>query len=169
MENDKKKVPEALGVLRFEIQLRKKSKYLERRQGKKKLTLQEVLQLEIAYCSLVEVLDKMSLSTEFLARDAALSVLDANFSPRKATRFLGLLRRLETGTMEHLKHVASRSTYYSDKKELSALGLWPPSTGPTKLPGLQLPPLKELLSEQIVLIPKPPALIDGVNQIESAA
>lgn len=172
LANDKKKVPEALGVLRFEIQLRKKSKYLERRLRKKNLTLQDVLQPEIGYCNLVEVLDKMSLSTEFLARDTALSVLDANFSPRKATRFLGLLRRLETGTMEHLKHVASRSTYYSDKKELSALGLWPPSAGPMSLPALAMPPLEELLSEQIVLMEEPPALIDRVDsssQIESAA
>jgi hypothetical protein len=156
-ENDKKKVAEALGVLRFELQLRKKSKYLERRQGKKKLTLRDVLQPEIGYCCLVEILDKMSLSIEFLARDAALSVLDANFSPRKATRFLGLLRRLETGTMENLKHAISRSTYYSDKRELSALGLWPPSAGPVSLPALEMPPLEELLSEQIVLMPRAPS------------
>jgi len=161
LANDKKKVPEALGVLRFEIQLRKKSKYLERRLRKKKLTLQDVLQLEIGYCNLVEVLDKMSLSTEFVARDAALSVLDANFSPRKATRYAGLLRRLETGTMEDLKHFTSRSTYYSDKGELSRLGLWPPSAGSVSLPALAMPPLEELLSDQIVLLPN--------SRIESAA
>ncbi len=146
-ENDKKKLAEALGILRFEIQLRKKCRYLERRQGKKRLTLHDVLQLEIAYCCLVEALDKMSLSTTFLARDAALSVLDANFSPRKATRFLGLLRRLETGTMENLKHVASRSTYYSDKRELSGLGLWPPSAGPVSLPALKMPPIESFRQE----------------------
>lgn len=163
-ENDKKRVAEALGVLRFEIQLRKKSKYLERRQGNKKLTLQDVLQPQIAYCSLVEVLDKMSLSTQFLARDAARSVLDANFSFPKATRLLGFLRRLETGTMEDLKRATSRSTYYADKRELSGLGLWPPSAGPTTLPALAMPPLEELLSEQIVLMPRtpsePPAFAD---------
>jgi hypothetical protein len=172
LENDKKKVPEALGVLRFEIQLRKKSRYLERRLRKKKLTLQDVLRLEIGYCNLVEVLDKMSLSTEFLARDAALSVLDANFSHRKATRYAGLLRRLETGTMENLKHFTSRSTYYSDKGELSRLGLWPPSAGSVSLPALAMPPLEEFLPEQIALMAKPPALIDGADsssQIESAA
>jgi hypothetical protein len=172
LANDKKKVPEALGVLRFEIQLRKKSQYLERRLRKKKLTLQDVLRLEIAYCNLVEVLDKMSLSTEFLARDAALSVLDANFSPRKATRYAGLLRRLETGTMENLKHFTSRSTYYDDKRELSRLGLWPPSAGPVSLPALAMPPLKKLLSGQTVLRPTSPTLIDCADssgQIESAA
>ena len=161
LENDKKKVADALGVLRFEIQLRKKSQYLERRLRKKKLTLQDVLRLEIAYCNLVEVLDKMTLSTEFLARDAALSVLDANFSPRKATRYAGLLRRLETGTMETLKHFTSRSTYYDDKRELSRLGLWPPSAGPVSLPALAMPPLEELRSDQIVLLPD--------SRIESAA
>jgi hypothetical protein len=157
LENDKKKAAEALGVLRFEIQLRKKSGYLQRRQGKKKLTLQDVLQPEIAYCCLVEILDKMSLSTEFLARDAARSVLDANFSFQKATRLLGFLRRLETGTMEDLKRATSRSTYYSDKGELSRLGLWPPSAGPVSLPALAMPPLEELLSEQTVLIPRAPS------------
>jgi hypothetical protein len=161
LENDKKKDSDALGVLRFEIQLRKKSQYLERRLRKKKLTLQDVLRLEIAYCNLVEVLDKMTLSTEFLARDAALSVLDANFSPRKATRYAGLLRRLETGTMETLKHFTSRSTYYDDKRELSRLGLWPPSAGPVSLPALAMPPLEELRSDQIVLLPD--------SRIESAA
>jgi len=172
LENDKKKVAEALGVLRFEIQLRKKSQYLERRLRKKKLTLQDVLRLEIAYCCLVEILDKMSLSTEFLARDAALGVLDANFSPRKATRYLGLLRRLETGTMENLKHATSRSTYYADKRELSALGLWPTSAGPVRLPALAMPPLEELLSAQTVLRQTSPTLIDCADssgQIESAA
>jgi hypothetical protein len=172
LENDKKKVPEALGVLRFEIQLRKKSQYLQRRQGKKKLTLRDVLQPEIGYCSLVEILDKMSLSTEFLARDASRSILDQNFTFRKATRLLGLLRRLETGTMDDLKHATSRSTYYSDKRELSGLGLWPPSVGPVSLPALAMPPLEELLSEQIVLMPTSPTLIDcddSSGQIESAA
>jgi hypothetical protein len=61
-ENDKKKVAEALGVLRFELQLRKKSKYL-----------------------------------------------------------------------------------------------WPPSAGPLSLPALAMPPLEELLSEQIVLMPRAPS------------
>jgi hypothetical protein len=95
LANDKKKVPEALGVLRFEIQLRKKSQYLERRLRKKKLTLQDVLRLEIAYCNLVEFLDKMSLSTQFLARDAARSTLDGNFGFQKATRLLGFLAVLK--------------------------------------------------------------------------
>jgi len=151
LANDKKKIAKALGVLRFEIQLRKKSGYLQRRQGKKKLTLQDVLQPEIAYCCLVEILDKMSLSTEFLARDAARSVLDANFGFQKATRLLGFLRRLETETMEDLKRAIARSSYYKDKGELSRLGLWPPSAGPVSLPALAMPPLEELLSDSSIL------------------
>jgi hypothetical protein len=167
LANDKKKVAEALGVLRFEFQLRKKSKYLERRQGKKKLTLQDVLQLEIGYCCLVEVLDKMSLSIEFLARDAALDVLDARFPPRKATRLLGTLRRLETGTMENLKRATSRSTYYADKRELSGLGLWPPSAGPTTLPALQLPPIETFLSAEAAFCESVGTEEDNTHAIKS--
>jgi hypothetical protein len=167
LANDKKKVAEALGVLRFEIQLRKKSKYLERRQGKKKLTLQDVLQLEIGYCCLVEVLDKMSLSTEFLARDASRSVLDANLPYRKATRLLGLLRRLETGTMDDLKHATKRSTYYSDKRELSGLGLWPPSAGPVRLPALEMPPIETFLSAEAAFCDSVSTEEDNTHAIKS--
>ena len=59
LEKDKKTVAEARGILRFEIQHRKKSGFLQRRQHKKKLTLQDVLRPEIAYCSLVETLNAM--------------------------------------------------------------------------------------------------------------
>ena len=92
--------------------------------------------------------------------------------PELGLRYAGLLRRLETGTMENLKHVTSRSTSYKDKGELSRLGLWPPSAGPVSLPALAMPPLEELLSEQIVLMPTSPTLIDCADssgQIESAA
>lgn len=154
LANDKKKVPEALGVLRFELQLRKKSQYLERQLRKKKLALKDVLRLEIAYCNLVGVLDKMALSTEFVARDAARGTLDGNFGFQKATRLLGFLRRLETETMEDLKRAVARSSYYKDKGELSRLGLWPPSAGLVSLPALVMPPLEELLSEQTVLMPR---------------
>jgi hypothetical protein len=44
-----------------------------------------------------------------------------------------------------------------DKGELSRLGLWPPSAGPVSLPALAMPPLEELLSEQIVLMPGAPS------------
>jgi hypothetical protein len=167
LENDKKAVDEALGILRFEIQLRKKSGYLQRRQCNKKLKLQHVLKPEIAYCCLVEALDKMSLSIEFLARDASRTVLDENFSFRKATRLLGLLRRLETGTMEDLKHATSRSTYYTDKRELSGLGLWPPSAGPTSLPALAMPPIETFLSAEAAFCESVRPEEENTNAIKS--
>jgi len=148
LEHDKKAVAQARGILRFEIQLRKKSGFLQRRLRKKKLTLHDVLKPEIAYCTLVETLEKMCLGVGFLAQDAARTALDEHFSPRKATRLLGILRRLETGTMEGLKDLTSRSTYYSDKKDLRLLGLWPPSASPVTLPALALPPLETFLSAE---------------------
>ena len=146
LEHDKKTVPEARGTLRFEIQLRKKSGFLQRRQKNKDLKLQDVLKPEIAYGCLVETLDKMSLAVDFRAQDGVRNILDEKFSFRKATRLLGILRRLEAGSMEDLKHGTSRSTYYSDKRDLRALGLWPPSAGPVTLPALEMPPLETVLS-----------------------
>jgi hypothetical protein len=150
-EKDKKAIAEARGILRFEIQLRKKSGYLQRRQQKEKLTLQDVLKPEIAYCCLVETLEKMCLGIGFVAQDAARSILDEHFSYRKTTRLLGVLRRLQTETMEDLRRATSRSSYYSDKKDLRALGLWPPSAGSVSLPALEMPPLKSVLSAEATL------------------
>jgi len=50
--------------------------------------------------------------------------------------------------MEGLKDLTSRSTYYSDKKDLRLLGLWPPSASPVTLPALALPPLETFLSAE---------------------
>jgi hypothetical protein len=176
LEKDKKTIDEARGVLRFEIQIRKKSGFLQRRQHNKKLTLQDVLIPEIAYCCLVETLEKMCCGQGFQTQDAARQILDENFSFRKSTRLLGVLRRLQTESMDDIKRACGRSTFYTDKKELKLLGLWPPSAGPVDLPGLQLPPLQELLSEQIVStaepVPESPALVDCVDflaQAEKAA
>ena len=151
LEHDKKAVAEALGILRFEIQIRRKSGFLQRLLGKKKLTLRDVLKPEIAYRCLVEFLDKMSLSVDFQAQDAVRNILDEKFSFRKATRLLGILWRLESGPMEDLKQAASRSTYYSDKRELRLLGLWPPSAGPNSLPALVMPPLETILSADVTV------------------
>jgi hypothetical protein len=151
LEQNKKAVAQARGILRFEIQLRKKSGFLQRRQHKKKLTLEDVLRPETAYGGLVETLDKMSLALDFQAQDGARNILDAKFAFRKSTRLLGILRRLEAGSMEDLKQVTSRSMYYSDKKDLRALGLWPPSAGPVTLPALELPPLETILSAEAKL------------------
>ena len=151
LEQDKKAVAEGRGTLRFEIQIRKKSGFLQRRQRNKKLTLQDVLKPEIAYCCLVETLDKMSLAVDFQTQDASRNILDEKFSFRKGTRLLGILRRLETGTMDDLRLATSRSTYYSDKRDLRVLGLWPPSAGPVLLPALEMPPLETLISAEAPL------------------
>ena len=75
-------------------------------------------------------------------------------SYQKATRLLGVTQRLMTGTIEEIKLLASRSTFYADKRELRRLGLWPPSAVSVDLPGLRLPPLEQLLSDYIVLLPQ---------------
>jgi hypothetical protein len=74
LERDKKAVPEARGILRFEIQLRKKSGFLQRRLRNKKLTLRDVLKPEISYCTLVEILEQMCLGVGFVSQDAALAI-----------------------------------------------------------------------------------------------
>jgi hypothetical protein len=139
----------------------KKSGFLQRRQKTKHLKLRNALKSEIAYCCLAETLNKMCVDLRFVAQDAARSVLDWHFFYRKATRLLGSLRRLDTGTMDDHRKSTSRSAFFSDKQDLKRLGLWPPSAVASELPGLQLPPLEELLSDQIVLPPK--------SRLESAA
>jgi hypothetical protein len=143
LEVDRRDVPEAKGVLRFEIQTRKKSQFLQRRLKAKNLTLAEVTNPRVAYACLIETLNKMGCDLKFVTRDRARDILDAQFGYRKATRLLGVLRRLETEPMEHLRSTSARSTYYADKRDLLAWGLWPPSFAQTDLPGLQLPPFGE--------------------------
>ncbi len=151
LEKDKKTVAEARGILRFEIEFLKKSGFLQRRLGKKKLTLQDVLTPAFAYCRLVEMLNAMCLGVGFESQDRARQILDENFAFPKATRLLGLLRRLQTETMDDLRRNCGRSTYYSDKKELRVLGLWPPSAGPVSLPALEMPPLETILSAEAAI------------------
>jgi hypothetical protein len=146
LEVDNKDIPEARGVLRFEIQLRKKSQYLQHRLSEKRLSLNDVLQPSLAYACLAETLNKMSLDLKFFPQDAARSTLDATFSFRKATRLLGILRRLQSEGMKGLRTISARSTYYADKRELRSLGLWPPSATGKELPGLAMPPLDVLLA-----------------------
>src|SRR5260370_42076884 len=172
LEREKKAVPIAKGMLRFEHQIGKQSGLLERRLKAESLTFSNVLTPSRAYKSLEETLHKMCLDTVFLARDAARNALDSAFSYQKATRLLGVIQRLMTGTIEEIKLLSSRSTFYADKRELRRLGLWPPSAVPVDLPGLHLPPLEQLLSDQIVLLPKSPTFIDCADspaRIESAA
>ena len=146
LEVDEEDIADARGVLRFEIQLRKTTRFLQRRLKKKYLTLQDVLKPELSYCTLVETLNTMCLGLGFETLDAARKLLDEHFSYRKATRLLGLLQRLQTETMEDLKRGLSRSTFYSDKADLRRLGMWPPSAGSVSLPALEMPPLESILS-----------------------
>jgi hypothetical protein len=148
LETEKKTVAEARGILRFEIQNRKKSGLLQRRLHKKKLTFQDVLRPEIAYCSLVETLNAMCLGVGFQAQDIGRQILDLNLPYSKATRLLGMLLRLQTETMEDLRRKCGRSTYYLDKNILRGLGLWPPSMGAVSLPALAMPPLETVLSAE---------------------
>lgn len=150
LEKEEKDVPEARGILRFEVQIRKKSKYLQYRLGTTTLKMVDVLDPVLAYRCLVETLDKMGLQSKFICRDSARTLLDAKFGYRRATYLLGTVRRLETEGVESVKGTSSRSTFYSDKRALRDLGLWPPSSGPTDLPGLQLPSLEELCSDGVV-------------------
>jgi len=146
LEKDNKTVAEARGILRFEIEYKKKSGFLQRRLRQKKLTLQDVLRPEFAYCRLVEMLNAMCLGVGFEAQDRARQILDENFAFPKATRLLGLLRRFQTETVEDVRRNCGRSTFYSDKKDLRLLGLWPPSAGRVSLPALEMPPLETMLS-----------------------
>src|SRR5258708_18601198 len=90
----------------------------------------------------------MCIGVGFQCGDVAGSLVDERFRVRKATRLLGLLARLETMTMDDLRHANSRSTFYSDKGELRELGLWPPSVGTVSLPALEMPQLENLLSAE---------------------
>jgi hypothetical protein len=148
LEVDKKDIPEAHGILRFEVQLRKKSQYLQHRLREKKLLLHDVLRPQLAYACLAETLNKMCLDLVFLPQDAARDVLDKMFGYRKATRLLGILRRLESEDMDGLRRTSARSTYYADKRDLRRLGLFPPSASALELPGLVMPPLEDLLAQR---------------------
>ena len=167
LEKDKKTVAEARGILRFEIEYKKKSGFLQRRLRKKKLMLEDVLRPDIAYCRLVEMLNAMCLGVGFEARDKARQILDENFAFPKATRLLGLLWRLQTETMDDLRRNCGRSTYYADKKELRELGLWPPSAGPISLPALEMPPLETMLSADAGLNDPEETLCDLSNTEEA--
>jgi len=146
LEVDKKNIPEARGLLRFEVQLRKKSQYLQRRLKEKTLSLNHVLEPQVAYACLAETLNKMCLDLKFLPQDAARDLLDNSFSFRKSTRLLGILRRFESEGMNGLRTNSARSTFYADKRDLRRLGLWPPSATNKELPGLVMPPLDEVLA-----------------------
>jgi hypothetical protein len=148
LEVEKKDVPTARGILRIEVQIRKKSQYLQRRLASKNPSLGDVLQPPVAHACLVETLNKMCLDLKFVPQDQARILLDSIFPFRKATRLLGILRRLQSEGMRRLRTSSARSTYYADKRDLRGLGLWPPSATRLELPGLNMPALNDLLSQQ---------------------
>jgi hypothetical protein len=149
-DKEKLDVPAAKGVLRFELELKKKSGFIERRLRQKHLTFRDVLAPAVAYRFLDEALTKMCLNADFITHDQAKDVLDLNCTYVKATRLLGILRRLEYGSMQDVKALSSRSSFYSDRKSLRDFGLWPPSSTRIALAGLRLPPLGDLLSNLFV-------------------
>ncbi len=149
-EKDKLDSANAKGILRFEIELKKKSGFLERRLRQKRLTFREVLDPEAAHMFLNDALTQMCLNATFLTYDRAKDVLDLNYRYARATRLLGVLRRAENDSFQDIKTLSSRSSYYADRKALRDVGLWPPSTAKPSLPGLKLPPLQDLLGNQFI-------------------
>ncbi len=150
LEKDKKEMPSARGILRFELEIRKKAQFIQRRLKKQRPTLADVLDPPLGYSILAETLNQMCIDFKFVPQDSARQILDAHFSSRKATALLGLLRRLQTQPMEDLKYYFPRSTFYSAKRDLRRFGLWPPAMGDAELPGLQLPPLEQCLENHVV-------------------
>jgi hypothetical protein len=150
LEVDKKDNVIARGVLRIEVQIRKKSQYLQRRLATKNPSLNHVLQPSVAYACLVETLNKMCLDLRFVPQDQARNILDSTFPFRKSTHLLGILRRFQSGGMHGLRTSSARSTYYADKRDLRRLGLWPPSATHLELPGLNMPALDNLMSQQLI-------------------
>jgi hypothetical protein len=69
--------------------------------------------------------------------------------------------------MEDLKQAIARSSYYKDKGELSRLGLWPPSAGPTSLPALAMPPIETFLSAEAAFCESVRPEEENTNAIKS--
>lgn len=149
-EKEKVDIAAAKGILRFELELRKKSGFIERRLHAKRLTFQDVLDPVAAYLFLSDALTKMCLNATFCTQDNAKNILDSRFRFVKATRLLGILRRLQHGSADNIKSLSSRSSYYNDRRTLRGLGLWPASSAQIELPGLKLPPIDDLLSNIFV-------------------
>ena len=147
LEKDKRRAPEARGVLRFEVEIRRKARLLQRRLKKKHVTLSEVLDPRRAYVTLTETLNRMCLDHRFLPLDKARIVIDERFRARKATMLLGFLRRLESQCIDQVKMSFPPSSFYLLRRELCELGLWPPATGNAELPSLELPPFEELVGK----------------------
>jgi len=145
LEKEKKRIPEARGVLRFEVEARKKGGFLQRRLKKKRLTFQDILDPQVGYRVLAEILNRMCADYRFLPYDSALDVLDMNFSYAKANRLRGLLERIRTRGLESVKEETPHGTFYKDKADLRRVGLYPPADGDRELPGLTLPPFEELM------------------------
>lgn len=145
LEKDKKRIPEARGLLRYEVETRKKGRFLQRRLKKNRLTFQDVLDPRVGYSVLTEILNRMCADFKFSSYDSALDILDQNFSYAKANRLRGLLERLQIHNLESVKEQTPHGTFYKDKADLRRVGLFPPADGDRELPGLTLPPFEELM------------------------
>ncbi|MFB3923281.1 MAG: hypothetical protein ACE145_16285 [Terriglobia bacterium] len=146
LEKGRTEVPEARGKLRFEVEIRSKSGFLQRRLKKKRPTLSDVLVPERAYVTLAETLNKMSLDHRFLPLDEARQILDASFSPRTATTLLGLLQRLRSQKVEEVRAILPISTFYRNLRKLREVELYPRAVGDRELPPLRLPKFEEILA-----------------------
>lgn len=144
LHKDRLRLAEAFGILRVELEIRRKAQILQRRLKKKNPTLANVLDLTRAYVTLAETLNKICADLRFVCPDNARKVLDEHFPPMKATRLLGVVHRLQTQSIDELRELLGRSSFFQTKRDLRAVGLWPPAPGEIDLPGLCLPPLEEI-------------------------
>jgi hypothetical protein len=144
--------PEANGILRFEIQIRKKSGFIQRRLHTESLLTGDVVSAAVAYACLSETMVGIGLDRKFRSPEVARSVLTNNFSGSTVNRLLGLHQRLKTQPFETVRHSMKRSAFYAGLKQLKDVGLWPLSASSVELPPLKLPPIGELLSDQEIKI-----------------
>jgi len=65
--------------------------------------------------------------------------------------------------MDDLRKAISRSSFFSDKRDLKALALWPPSAGSMSLPPLAMPAIENVLSPEVSLCNSSTTEEDKVN------
>jgi len=150
--NDRIAAPEAKGILRFEVQIRKKSGFLQRRLNTQYLVTGDVVSAAVAYACLGETVAAIGMDRTFKPADIARSVLARNFSGSTVNRLLGLHHRLQTEPLETVKRSMGRSTFFEGLRQLKRVGLWPVSMSSVELSPLKLPPIGELISDQEIKI-----------------
>jgi hypothetical protein len=150
--NDRIIASEAKGILRFEVQVRKKSGFLQRRLNTQYLVTGDVVSAAVAYACLGETIAAIGMDRTFKPADIAGSVLATNFSGSTVNRLLGLHHRLQTEPLETVKRSMGRSTFFEGLRQLKRVGLWPVSMSSVELSPLKLPPIGELISDQEIKI-----------------